>query len=195
MTQLELARQGQITDLVRQAAAAENIDPEILRLKIAAGTAVVCRNNNHTNGRPLAVGEGLRTKTNANIGTSQDDTSIDKELEKAKVAAAAGADALMDLSTGGPIDEIRAAIIAETDLCIGSVPLYQAACDAVLTQGKPIVDMSVEDIFAGVKNTLMTASTSSPSTVVLPVRRSSEWTKRGGSWRSSPAAVLSPSSG
>ncbi len=153
MTQLELARQGQITDLVRQAAAAENIDPEILRLKIAAGTAVVCRNNNHTNGRPLAVGEGLRTKTNANIGTSQDDTSIDKELEKAKVAAAAGADALMDLSTGG--------------LSMKSVPpslpnrslhrqrsTYQAACDAVLTQGKPIVDMSVEDIFAGVKKHL-----------------------------------------
>jgi len=154
MTQLEMARQGQITDLVRQAAATENIDPEILRQRIAAGTAVVCRNNKHTNGRPLAVGEGMRTKTNANIGTSQDDKSIDKELEKAKVAAAAGADALMDLSTGGPIDEIRAAIIAETDLCIGSVPLYQAACDAVNKQGKPIVDMSVDDIFAGVKKHL-----------------------------------------
>ncbi len=154
MTQLEMARQGQISDLVREAAAAENIDPEILRQRIAAGTAVVCRNTRHQHGRALAVGEGLRTKVNANIGTSGDDTSIDKELEKAKVAAAAGADALMDLSTGGPIDEIRAAIIAETDLCIGSVPLYQAACDAVLRQGKPIVDMSVEDIFAGVKKHL-----------------------------------------
>lgn len=154
MTQLEMARQGQISDFMREAAAAENIDPEILRQRIAAGTAVICRNIKHQNGRPLAVGEGLRTKTNANIGTSQDDTSIDKELEKAKVAAAAGADALMDLSTGGPIDEIRQAIIAETDLCIGSVPLYQAACDAVLTQGKPIVDMTVEDIFAGVKKHL-----------------------------------------
>ncbi len=154
MTQLEMARQGQISDLVRQAATTENIDPEILRQRIAAGTAVICRNNKHTNGSPLAVGEGLRTKTNANLGTSQDDTSIDKELEKAKVAAAAGADALMDLSTGGPIDEIRAAIIAETDLCIGSVPLYQAACDAVIRQGKPIVDMTVDDIFAGVKKHL-----------------------------------------
>ena len=154
MTQLEMARQGQISDLVREAAAAENIDPELLRQRIAAGTAVVCRNTKHSNGRPLAVGEGLRTKTNANIGTSQDDTSIDKELEKAKAAAAAGADALMDLSTGGPIDEIRAAIIAETDLCIGSVPLYQAACNAVLVQGKPIVDMTVDDIFAGVKKHL-----------------------------------------
>ncbi|MEA3363370.1 MAG: phosphomethylpyrimidine synthase ThiC [Thermodesulfobacteriota bacterium] len=154
MTQLEIARQGQISDLVRQAAATENIDPEILRQRVAAGTAVICLNTKHTNGRPLAVGEGLRTKTNANLGTSQDDTSIDKELEKAKVAAAAGADALMDLSTGGPIDEIRAAIIAETDLCIGSVPLYQAACDAVNTQGKPIVDMTVDDIFDGVKKHL-----------------------------------------
>ncbi len=154
MTQLEMARQGQTSDLVRQAAATENIDPEILRQRIAAGTAVICLNKKHTNGRPLAVGEGLRTKTNANLGTSQDDTSIDKELEKAKVAAAAGADALMDLSTGGPIDEIRAAIIAETDLCIGSVPLYQAACDAVIRQGKPIVDMTVDDIFSGVKKHL-----------------------------------------
>ena len=154
MTQLEMARQGQISDLVRQAAATENIDPEILRQRIASGTAVICLNTKHTNGHPLAVGEGLRTKTNANLGTSQDDTSIDKELEKAKVAAAAGADALMDLSTGGPIDEIRAAIIAETDLCIGSVPLYQAACDAVIKQGKPIVDMTVDDIFAGVKKHL-----------------------------------------
>ena len=154
MTQLELARQGQISDLVRQAAAAEQIDAEQLRQKIAAGTAVICRNTQHSHGRPLAVGEGLRTKTNANIGSSQDDTSIAKELEKAQVAAAAGADALMDLSTGGPIDDIRAAIIAETDLCIGTVPLYQAACDAVIRQGKPIVDMSVDDIFAGVEKHL-----------------------------------------
>ncbi|WP_020675346.1 phosphomethylpyrimidine synthase ThiC [Geopsychrobacter electrodiphilus] len=154
MTQLEMARNGQISDLMRQAAQIENIDPEILRQRLAAGTVVICLNKRHKGGKPLAVGEGLRTKTNANIGTSQDDTSIDKELEKAKVAQAAGADALMDLSTGGPIDEIRAAVIAETDLCIGSVPLYQAACDAILHQGKPIVDMTVEDIFAGVKKHL-----------------------------------------
>ncbi|MFA7535063.1 MAG: phosphomethylpyrimidine synthase ThiC [Desulfuromonadales bacterium] len=150
MTQLELARQGAITDLVRQAAAAEGMDPETLRQRIADGTALVCHNNKRTGGTPLAVGLGLRTKVNANIGTSRDDTSIDKELEKARVAVAAGADALMDLSTGGPVDEIRRAIIAETDACIGSVPLYQAALDAVNRQKKAIVDMTVEDIFAGI---------------------------------------------
>jgi len=131
MTQLELARQGIVTDKMKQAAVTEGIDPEVLRQRIAAGTAIICQNVKHTNGKPLAVGTSLRTKVNANIGTSRDDTSIDKELEKARVAVAAGADAIMDLSTGGPVDEIRRAIIAETSACIGSVPLYQAALDAV----------------------------------------------------------------
>ena len=150
MTQLELARQGTITDLVRRAAAAEGIDPETLRRRIAEGTAIVCHNIKREGGIPLAVGKGLRTKVNANIGTSKDDTSIDKELEKARVAVAAGADALMDLSTGGPVDEIRRAIIAETDACIGSVPLYQAALDTVYKRKKAIVDMTADEIFEGV---------------------------------------------
>ncbi|WP_429885396.1 phosphomethylpyrimidine synthase ThiC [Geoalkalibacter halelectricus] len=150
MTQLEAARQGIITDLMRQAATAENIDAETLRARIAEGTAIICHNNRRQNGIPLAVGKGLRTKVNANIGTSKDDTSIDKELEKARVAVRAGADAIMDLSTGGPVDEIRAAIIAETGVCIGSVPIYQAAVDTVLRQKKAIVDMTVDDIFKGV---------------------------------------------
>jgi phosphomethylpyrimidine synthase len=154
MTQLELARQGIVSDKMQQAAAAAGIDAEVLRQRIAEGTAIVCHNNLHSNGLPLAVGKGLPTRVNANIGTSKDDTSIDKELEKARVAVAAGADAIMDLSTGGPIDEIRHAIIAETQACIGSVPLYQAACDTVVKKGKAIVDMSVDEIFDGIKKHL-----------------------------------------
>lgn len=154
MTTLEAARQGTITDLMKQAAAAEGIDPELLRSRIAAGTAIICHNNRRQGGTPLAVGLGLRTKVNANIGTSRDDTSIDNELEKVRVAVAAGADAIMDLSTGGPVDEIRRAIIAETDICIGTVPLYQAALDAIYRQKKAIVDMTVEDIFAGISKHL-----------------------------------------
>ncbi len=150
LTQMEMARQGLISEEVRQAAQTEKIAPELLRDRVGRGTAVICRNRRHTHGTPLAVGEGLRTKVNANIGTSSDDQSIDKELEKARVAVAAGADALMDLSTGGPINEIRQAIIKETNACIGSVPLYQAAVDTVTQQHKPMVDMTVEDIFAGV---------------------------------------------
>jgi len=150
MTQMELARQGVISDLMKQAAASERIAPDLLRDRIAAGTAIICHNVRRPGGAPLAVGLGLRTKVNANIGTSKDDTSIDKELEKARVAVAAGADAIMDLSTGGPIDEIRAAIIAETDVCIGSVPIYQAAVDTVVRKNKAMVEMTADEIFDGV---------------------------------------------
>ena len=150
MTQLDQARRGIITHEMKEAARTEGVSAEYLRDGIAAGTIVICHNKKHTNGRPLAVGKGLRTKVNANIGSSADDTDIQKELEKARVAVANGADALMDLSTGGPVDEIRRAVIAETNACIGSVPLYQAALDTLRVKKKAIVDMTVDDIFAGI---------------------------------------------
>ncbi|BDV41735.1 phosphomethylpyrimidine synthase [Geotalea uraniireducens] len=150
MTQLDYARKGIITDKMKEAALAEGVEPEFIRAGIAAGRIIICHNIKHGNGRPLAVGTGLRTKVNANIGTSADDLDITKELEKARTAVKFGADAIMDLSTGGPVDEIRRAIIAETTACIGSVPLYQAALDAVRTKNKAIVDMTVDDIFEGI---------------------------------------------
>jgi phosphomethylpyrimidine synthase len=150
VTQLEYARKGTITDKMREAALAEGVSPEFIRDGIAAGNIIICHNIKHLNSPPLAVGRGLRTKVNANIGTSADDLDIAKELEKARVAVQSGADAIMDLSTGGPVDEIRRAIIAETGACIGSVPIYQAALDAVRIRKKAIVDMTVEDIFAGI---------------------------------------------
>ena len=153
-TQMEYAREGIITNKMQQAADEACIPAALLRDKIALGTAIICHNNFHLNGKPLAVGEGIKTRVNANIGTSKDDTNIASELEKARVAVAAGADALMDLSTGGPINEIRAEIIKQTNICIGSVPLYQAACDTVIKKGKAIVDMSVDEIFDGIKKHL-----------------------------------------
>jgi phosphomethylpyrimidine synthase len=150
MTQLEYARKGTITDKMREAALAEGVSPEFIRDGIDAGNIIICHNIKHLNGSPLAVGRGLRTKVNANIGTSADDLDIAKELEKARVAVQSGADAIMDLSTGGPVDEIRRAIIAETKACIGSVPIYQAALDAVRIRKQAIVDMTVDDIFAGI---------------------------------------------
>ncbi|SNB46661.1 phosphomethylpyrimidine synthase ThiC [Geobacter sp. DSM 9736] len=150
MTQLDQARKGIITEEMKEAARNEAVTPEMIRDGILDGTRIICCNVTHKNGRPLAVGKGLRTKVNANIGTSADDLDISKELEKARVAVACGADAIMDLSTGGPVDEIRRAIIAETNACIGSVPLYQAALDAVRTRKKAIVDMTVDDMFAGI---------------------------------------------
>jgi phosphomethylpyrimidine synthase len=149
-TQLDFARSGIITKSMHEVALTEGVTPEFIRSGIADGNIIICQNIKRVGGRPLAVGKGLRTKVNANIGTSADDLDISKELEKARVAVKYGADAIMDLSTGGPVDEIRRAIIAETSACIGSVPLYQAALDAVRTKKKAIVDMTVDDIFAGI---------------------------------------------
>jgi len=151
MTQLEAARKGIITEKMKTAAASEGVTPECIRAGIAKGTIVISHNDKtHKHGIPLPVGAGLRTKVNANIGTSADDTDITKELEKARTAVKYGADALMDLSTGGPVDEIRRAIIAETTACIGSEPRYQAATDTVRIKKKALVDMTVDDIFKGV---------------------------------------------
>jgi phosphomethylpyrimidine synthase len=149
-TQLDFARQGTITDKMQAAARAEGVTPEFIRDGIAAGNIIICHNIKHVGGTPLPVGRGLRTKVNANIGSSADDLDISKELEKARTAVKYGADAIMDLSTGGPVDEIRRAIIAETGACIGSVPLYQAALDAVRVRKKAIVDMTVDEMFAGI---------------------------------------------
>jgi phosphomethylpyrimidine synthase len=150
MTQLEYARRGLITEKMQIVAVKEGVPPEFIRDGIAAGNIIICHNIKHANGTPLAVGAGLRTKVNANIGSSSDDMNVANELEKARVAVKYGADAIMDLSTGGPVDEIRKAIIAETSACIGTVPLYQAALDAVRVKNKAIVDMTVDDIFAGI---------------------------------------------
>jgi phosphomethylpyrimidine synthase len=149
-TQLDYARKGIITDKMKAAADSEGVTPDFIRDGIAAGNIIICHNIKHLNGTPLPVGKGLRTKVNANIGSSSDDLDISKELEKARTAVKYGADAIMDLSTGGPVDEIRRAIIAETSACIGSVPLYQAALDAVRVRKKAIVDMTVEEMFAGI---------------------------------------------
>lgn len=154
MTTLEAARQGIITPIMEQAAAEEGLNAETLRQGIAQGTIALCHNTCHHNGRPLAVGAGLRTKVNANIGSSQDDADIEQEVAKARIAQDAGADALMDLSTGGPIDAIRQAIVQQTDACIGSVPLYQAAVDTVTHKRKAMPQMTVDEIFDGIKKHL-----------------------------------------
>ncbi|MDD4091388.1 MAG: phosphomethylpyrimidine synthase ThiC, partial [Smithellaceae bacterium] len=94
MTQLEKARQGVITEEMTLSAVQEGVQPEYIRQGIVDGTIVICRNVNHTAIRPLAIGLGLRTKVNANIGTSKDNNDLNLELEKLSVAIAAGADAV-----------------------------------------------------------------------------------------------------
>ena len=104
MTQLSDARAGNITPEMKTVAEKENIDVLLLRDKIAKGRVVIPANINHINLNPCGIGEGLSIKINANIGTSSDHAVIDEELEKMRVAIDAGADAVMDLSTGGDIN-------------------------------------------------------------------------------------------
>jgi len=146
MTQLETARKGTVSEEMSVCAEREGVSAEFIRQGVEAGTIVVIRNNRHQGILPLAVGRGLRTKINANIGTSRDRAELDLELKKAAICAAAGADTLMDLSTGGDIRAIRKAIIQTSPLVIGTVPIYQAAV-RMLFEKKAIAEMRPDDMF------------------------------------------------
>ena len=146
MTQLEQARKGIITNEMKQAALKEGVKTGYIRSSIMDGTVIITKNKKHKSIEPLAIGKGLRTKINANIGTSQDRASLEEELKKLHAAVEAGADAVMDLSTGGEIDEIRRAVIRESPAPIGTVPIYQAALEAA-KKGKSFVELEADDIF------------------------------------------------
>ncbi|MBC8413133.1 phosphomethylpyrimidine synthase ThiC [bacterium] len=148
-TRIELARKGIISDEVKEAAAGEGIAPEQLSRDIADGFSVISRNIKHEI-KPLAIGRGLRTKVNANIGTSKDKISLDEEMEKLDVLIKYGADAVMDLSTGGPINDIRRLMMRKSTISVGTVPIYQAAAKSVEDNGA-IYKMSADDIFAAIE--------------------------------------------
>jgi phosphomethylpyrimidine synthase len=149
MLQMEEARAGRITDEVRAVALEEGVDPAALAADVARGTAAVLRNR-ESGRRPLGLGRGLRTKVNANIGTSSDASSLEEELLKLDAAVVAGADAVMDLSTGGDLDAIRRAVLARSTVTVGSVPIYQAAVQA-RRAGKGMVHMTADDMLGAVR--------------------------------------------
>jgi phosphomethylpyrimidine synthase len=147
MTQLEKARSGMFSEEMEICAAEEGVEVEYIRQGVADGTIVICRNVNHKTIKPLVIGRGLRTKVNANIGTSKDNNDPAAELEKLHVACKAGADAVMDLSTGGDLASIRKAVMEQSTVAIGTVPIYQAAVK-ILGEKKAISEMSPDDMFA-----------------------------------------------
>ena len=151
MTQLEIARKGNISPQMKQVAEAEGVVAELVCERIAKGTVVIPANINHKNLIPCGVGEGLSTKVKANIGTTTDFGDIKTELAKLEVAVKAGADAVMDLSTGGDIPAIRRAVIAASKKSIGTVPVYQAGIDAIQAHGA-IVKMTADDIFHAIED-------------------------------------------
>jgi phosphomethylpyrimidine synthase len=113
---------------------------------IAEGSIVIPVNISHKGVNPCGIGKGLRTKVNANIGTSSDYGDVNTELEKLRASEEALSDTVMDLSTGGDINAIRRAIVASTALPLGTVPIYQAGIEAIDKWGS-IVEMPVEHLF------------------------------------------------
>jgi phosphomethylpyrimidine synthase len=146
MTQLELARDGGISPQMMVVAQHERLDVESIRGGVAGGTIVIPANINHQNLVSYGIGQGLRTKVNANIGTSSDFGNLDTELAKLHVAIKYKADTVMDLSTGGDISAIRRAIIAACPLPVGTVPIYQAGIEAI-DRYDAIVKMTADDLF------------------------------------------------
>jgi phosphomethylpyrimidine synthase len=148
-TQMEYAKKDKLTDEMKSVAKAEGLTPEHVMRGVAEGRIVITRNLDHEI-PAMGIGDGLRIKVNANIGTSRDICDVDRELLKAKAAHEAGADTLMDLSTGGDIDAIRRRVMKATPLPIGTVPIYQAAIIAQEKRGA-IVDMTEDDLFNAVE--------------------------------------------
>lgn len=146
-TQLQFARAGEITDVIKSVARDENIDAELLRREIASGRLVIPANSLHikTNLKPVGIGRVLRTKINANIGTSSVSSSVETEIEKMKVALVAGADAIMDLSTGGDLDDTREKLLAQCPVPFGTVPIYQ------VIQGRNVEDINEKIILQAIE--------------------------------------------
>jgi len=144
-TQIQKAREGIVTQEIIDVAKQENVNPDWVRNEIAIGRIVIPKNINHD--FPVrGIGKGLRTKINANIGTSEKHCDLVEELEKMKIAIKHGADAIMDLSTGGNLRIILQRILKESSVMVGTVPIYNVAT-RLLSEGKNISQLDPEDLF------------------------------------------------
>ncbi|ATZ61165.2 MAG: phosphomethylpyrimidine synthase ThiC [Methanosarcinales archaeon Met12] len=151
MTQIESATQGRITEEMKRVALAEGIDEEVVRERVANGEIVIMRS--------VGIGKGLRTKINANIGTSSVAVDPALEVEKAKVAVKCGADTVSDLSMGGDIDGIRREILQAVSVPITTVPIYQAVvrCSFQKMAQKDIIETIRKQVMDGVSSIVIHA--------------------------------------
>jgi phosphomethylpyrimidine synthase len=151
MTLLENAKKGILTDEIKLAAQYENIEPEKLMKDIAAGLCIIPKNINHTFPNIRAIGKNLFTKINANIGTSSECCDLKLEIEKLKVAIEAGADSVMDLSTGGDLQHIRKEILDQSTVMVGAVPIYSLAT-SLLKNNRDAADFDKDELFETIEN-------------------------------------------
>jgi phosphomethylpyrimidine synthase len=147
-TIMEEARRGVVSPLIKEIARKEKVSEEFVRNGIASGRICVPHNPIH-DPVPAAIGEGMSVKINVNLGTSRDMVDVEQESEKLKVALKYGADAVMDLSTGGDIDAIRARLLKECPVMMGSVPIYETG--VLAARKNAIVEMTEDDIFSGIE--------------------------------------------
>ena len=143
---MEEAKNGRITEEMRIISKNEGVSPNFIMRGVAEGKIVILRNLERENVIPIGIGKGLRTKINANIGTSSVVSDLNLEIRKAKIAVKYGADTIMDLSTSGDLDRIRREIIRRIKVPLGTVPIYQAAIESIKRQGA-IVDMDEDLLF------------------------------------------------
>lgn len=144
----EEAMTGNITSVMEKVAKAESVEPQFIRSGLERGTIAIPCNTRHESLNPVGIGQGLKTKVNANIGASANLPGTDKELEKLRVSLDAGAHAVMDLTTGSTCDinRTRLAIIKESTVPVGTVPIYQAGIEALDRHGA-IVNLRADDLF------------------------------------------------
>ena len=150
MTQLEEARKGNLTPALKSVAKEEGIAAGSLAELMAQGKVIIPHNPRHPLSKPAGIGRGLRTKVNVNIGTSADFPLLEQELKKVEVALRYDADAIMDLSTGGNLKSIRKKILRKAFVPLGTVPIYQAAIEAISRHGS-IVRMTGDDLFNSIE--------------------------------------------
>lgn len=139
-------------DRIEQLARREHASPALLSQYIAEGR-VVAVGSKRRGGPSLAIGKGMTVKVNANLGTSPDKDDVKYELLKLRTAVDAGADTVMDLSVGGDVDEVRAAVLAESPVPVGTVPVYQCAL-AARKGGRSFVEVTAEEMLTGLKRHL-----------------------------------------
>ena len=149
MNIFEKAKNNEVTPEVRHIAHVEELPVETILSRFSSGEIAIMKNSLRDI-KPVAVGTGLRTKVNANIGSSPDLFDIDVEIQKLDAAVKAGTDAVMDLSTGGDIPLFRKKILENCEVPLGTVPLYEVACE-MIAQEKSLMDMTIEDFIRVIK--------------------------------------------
>lgn len=139
MSQMHFARNGIMTEEMMYVAKRENVDAELVMSEVARGRCIIPANINHLKLEPMGIGIALSCKINANIGNSAITSEVNEEVGKMELAVKYGSDTVMDLSTGGNIPGIRQAIIDQSPVPIGTVPIYE-----ILTRVDKVVDITPE---------------------------------------------------